>query len=61
MPQEASAIARSYGRGVAEAMLRGRKGHGGGPCLSRVLREADLIALAAHAFEAGRKFEKGAF
>lgn len=50
---EVSDRAIRYGRGVAKALLSGRKGHGGGECSYRVMREEDLIALAALAFDAG--------
>lgn len=56
---ELSPLARDYGRRVAAKLLDGRKGHGGGPCLSRVMREADLIALAGLAFDAGLNAAQG--
>jgi hypothetical protein len=53
----ASLEAKAYGRQVADKMLRGgRKGHGGKAAITyRVMREADLIALASIAFDAGRE------
>lgn len=46
--------ARAYGAAVARKLLTNRKGHGNGPCSYRVMREAQLSALASLAFEAGR-------
>lgn len=46
--------AQAYGADTARKLLRGRKGHGGGPCLKRNMNEAELTALCAIAFNAGR-------
>ena len=45
--------AQAYGRATAAKLLRGRKGHGGGPCSRRVFNEAELAALAAIIWQAG--------
>jgi hypothetical protein len=49
-----SQAARTYGERAATALMDKRKGHGGGPIARRVLSRAELIALAAIAFDAGR-------
>lgn len=45
--------AREFGRRAATKLLDGRKGHGGAPVSYRVMREAELIALAGLAFDMG--------
>ena len=42
------------------AMFDGRKGHGGGPCCSRVLRAEQLRDLLQEAFQAGIKSQENA-
>lgn len=49
--------ARAYGIRVANRLLRNRAGHGGNKAAGvgyRQMRQADIIALAALAFDAGR-------
>lgn len=51
----ASPPARAYGFRASRALLSNRKGHGGGPCSARRLGAAELAALCAVAFDAGRE------
>lgn len=53
-PRNLSSQAQTYARTRARILLAGRKGHGGGPCMTRVLDEAKLYALLAIAFDDGR-------
>jgi hypothetical protein len=49
--------AQAYGRRTARKLLSGRTGHGGGPCTKRVFTEAELAALCAIAYAAGKAGE----
>ncbi len=38
-------IARTVAQAAVQNAFKGRKGHGGGPCLRRVLRPEELAAI----------------
>jgi len=59
-PAKVSPEADRWASHNAARLLSGRKGHGGGPCTTRVLSEAQLYALLALAFDAGRASVKDA-
>lgn len=57
--QNLTPAAEAFGRMVARQLFAGRTGHGGGPCSYRQMREAEIVALAGIAFDAGRLSEAG--
>lgn len=50
-----SAAAKDYGSYLARRLFTGRRGHGQGPIVARRLSEAELGAIIAIAYQAGKE------
>lgn len=53
MDKDVSPKAKAFGRRTAQALMRGRRGHGGGVAAHIYLSEDELAAIVAAAFDCG--------
>jgi hypothetical protein len=58
MANELSPMSILYAKRATAKLFSGRKGHGGGPCMRRVLGPGELETIIACAFEMGRAYDE---